>query len=247
MILTLHGGALHEFYTGRELAFKNLFRRANTITSPSLFLQKFFASKGYEIKYLPNAINLEKFPFSRIKYKKYSLLWVRAFTDIYNPKLAVLTLKELLKEFPDVTLAMIGPDKGLLGDIKDLIHELGVADHVQIVGPVPNHMLSAYYQTHHVYLNTTNYESFGVAVLEAASCGIPVVSTRVGEIPYIWEHERDILLINDASPVEMALQVKRIFQDDHLGQSLSDNARIKSSKFNWNDIKFKWINLLRTL
>ena len=119
---------------------------------------------------------------------------MRAFHDIYHPKLAIETVANLKLRHPDVHLTMIGPDQGTLPACRDRIRELGLEDHISILGYLPNTELNQYYSSHAVYLNTTRYESFGVALIEAGSCGIPCVSTSVGEIPYIWQDGVNILL-----------------------------------------------------
>jgi glycosyltransferase involved in cell wall biosynthesis len=65
---------------------------------------------------------------------------------------------------------------------------------ITFTGPINNTELPAYYSSHSVFLNTTSYESFGMAVLEAAACGIPTVSTPVGEIPLLWKAGEEIML-----------------------------------------------------
>jgi SAM-dependent methyltransferase len=85
----------------------------------------------------------------------------------------------LKKNFPQISLTMIGPDKGILNEILLMIKELGLESNIKIIGPISNQELFKYYQSHSVYLNTTSYESFGVALVEAAACGIPIVSTNV--------------------------------------------------------------------
>ena len=115
IILTLHGGKLPEFYLQYSERVKRVLNRAERVQTPSKYLQAFFEQQSIDIRYLPNSIDLSKFPYSRFSVKPKSLLWVRAFTAIYNPDLAVKALFEIRKTFPDSTLTMIGPDKGLLG------------------------------------------------------------------------------------------------------------------------------------
>ena len=93
------------------------------------------------MNYLPNPINFKNFPFKRENVNPYTLLWVRAFTEIYNPDLAVKTLYEVRKKYPGTTLTMIGPDKGLLQQTKKLIQELDLTSCVEITGPVKNEEL----------------------------------------------------------------------------------------------------------
>lgn len=244
IILTLHGGRLNEFTKENPNRVKRVLNRANIIMTPSKFLQMAFKENGYNIDYLPNSINLENFPYKRDEIIKNSILWVRAFTEIYNPNLAIKILYEVKKTNPSATLTMIGPDKGMLKQIMKLINELGLNDSIKIVGPVKNELLHKYYQTHEVYLNTTSYESFGVAIVEAASCGIPVVSTSVGEIPYLWKHEESMLIVNSFNEVVFATEIDKLFHDNKLTNKLSKNARQKAETFDWEKIKTLWLNVL---
>ncbi len=244
IVLSLHGGKLAEFSDSQKNRIKNVFDRSKLIQTPSLFLQAYFRKEGYEVGYLPNGIDINKFPFKRTSIKPYSLLWVRGFASIYNPKLAVQILCELKKVYPQCTLTMVGPDKGLLQETVLLATSLGVRDELYITGPVVNEELYRYYQTHQVFLNTTSYESFGVAVVEAAACGIPIVSTNVGEIPFIWEHENNILLVNRYEAEEFVQSTIRLFTDRELSDKLSRNGRKKAELFNWENIKPSWVKIL---
>lgn len=243
IVLTLHGGALHEYYRNREEVFKRLFK--NTIVrTPSNFLRNFFDSQNLSVSYCPNPVKLTDFDYQRSNVKPFGLLWVRAFAKIYNPNMAVLVLQQIVNDFPEATLTMVGPDKGQQKETEELIKRLNLIDRVTITGPVANNKLAIYYQSHAVYLNTTSYESFGVAVVEAASCGVPIVSFKIGEIPYIWSDERNILLCDSGDIVTMAAQVKRILSDAKLSQHLSVNARKRAEDFSWEKIKCRWTELL---
>ena len=244
VLLTLHGGKLPEFFQEAPERVKRTFMRADYIQTPSLYLKAFFAKQDIYVNYLPNSIDLSRFPYSRESVKSHSLLWVRAFTEIYNPDLPVRILHEIKKIYLDATLTMIGPDKGLLSETRKLISKFELNSSVTITGPVPNEWLYNYYQSNEVFLNTTSYESFGVAVLEAAACGIPVVSSKVGEIPYLWKHEEDILMVEKMEPDEFCLAIQQLFASKELAEKVSLNARKKAEEYDWAKIKAKWVDLL---
>lgn len=244
IILTLHGGKLPEFFCEEPERVKRVFNRANRIQTPSIYLKNFFAAQRISVNYLPNSIDLSHFPYSRENVKPHSLLWVRAFTEIYNPDLAVRILYEVRKIFPDAILTMVGPDKGFLSKTRSLINKLDLNASVTITGSVPNEQLYTYYQSHEVFLNTTSYESFGVAVLEAAACGIPVVSSKVGEIPYLWKNGVDIFMVEEYEPVKYADAIVKLFTNKDLEKTLSANARKKAEGFDWYSIKGEWLKLL---
>lgn len=244
IIMTLRGGKLPEFYNRYPQRVKKALAKSAYIQTPSLYLKDYFAKQNIHLQYLPNSIKLNNFPFDRNNVKPHTLLWVRAFSPVYNPGLTVLTLNELQKVFPDTTLTMIGPDKGILNETRALISELNVESSVNIIGPVKNEDLYLYYQTHSVFLNTTSYESFGVAVLEAAACGIPIVSTKVGEIPFLWRHEENMLLVESFEYSAFSHEVLRLFKSKELADRISKNARRNAENFSWEIIKQKWLDLL---
>ncbi len=244
VLMTLRGGALPEYYELKTVQFNSTLLRAHKILTPSKFLQEYFEDKGYNIHYIPNSIDSNKFPFNRDDIKPYSLLWVRAFSKIYNSDVPVRVLYELRKKFPDASLTMVGPDKGTLAEIRTLIKQLNVEERVQITGPIQNEELKVFYQSHHVYLNTTSFESFGVAVLEAASSGMPIVSNSVGEIPLIWKEGESILMVENNDIFEFCKHIEYLFTDKNLCESLSQSARENSQKFDRTLIEQEWVNVL---
>ncbi len=243
--LTLHGGKLPEFYTSNEKRFQKLFGHANVILTPSKFLQKFFNDKSYVVQYLPNSIDMSAFPYQWKQPDARKILWVRGFTNIYNPALAVHSFAMIRKVIPTATLTMVGPDLGMLNEIKDLVDQNKLGDAVHFTGPVPNRELHHYYATHSVFINTTSYESFGMAVLEAACCGIPIVSSPVGEIPFLWETEKDILITNDLSAQQFSDCILRILENQVYADRLSKSARLKAEKFSIENILPQWISIIQ--
>lgn len=245
IILNLHGGRLFEVYSKSPSSITKLFLRATKIITPSMYLKANFERAGFSIEYLPNSVNLLNFPYKRGRDNNHKLLWVRAFCHTYNPHIAIESLSKILKVYPDATLTMVGPDKGLLNENQKLIDDLGLKDKVHITGKVPNDQLYTYYHSHQVFLTTTSYESFGVALLEAASTGIPIISTSVGEIPYMWENSKSALLINNISSDEMADKIISLLDESNKQVLLADAAHKKSQDFVWEKLRNKWIEILK--
>ncbi len=245
IIFTLHGGRLAEFETKNpEKVFKTL-KRAYKILTPSLFLQSHFLKKKYIVEYLPNPIDGAKFPFKeRLESKSLRILWVRAFVDIYNPELAINTLFELQKKYPEATLTMIGPDRGIQKKCEELIEELKLQKSIDLVGPIANDILYKYYQTHDVYINTTSYESFGLALMEAASCGIPIVSSNVGEIPFIWQHKKNMMISTSLDSSSFTEKILELVSNNSLKKYIILNAKELSKKYDIKQVEKCWSKIL---
>jgi glycosyltransferase involved in cell wall biosynthesis len=71
----------------------------------------------------------------------------------------------------------------LLGPLQALAQQLALADRVQFVGAVDHAALPALYTAANVFVQTSRHEAQGMALLEAAACGVPAVGTPVGVLP----------------------------------------------------------------
>jgi glycosyltransferase involved in cell wall biosynthesis len=246
-IAVLHGGGLVVNFEKIKKYLLPILQHSNRIITPSLFLKSNIEYlSGYIIQYIPNPINLDNFKLKAdrvIKADKVKLLWVRAFSNIYQPHLAVDILFELSKKGIQVELTMIGPDKGLLLETKKHAEKLGVANFINFVGYVNNTELVSYYHSHDILINTTLYESFGVALVEAAACGLPCVSNNVGELPYLWSNDKNILLCtNDAFAFSNA--IANLVADKEKYKEIAQEAVKFVQQFDINNILPTWQKLL---
>lgn len=244
-ILTLRGGNLPSFAGSSERRVRSLFQSASAVTAPSMYLFEQMHQYRKDIIVLPNQLYLTHYPFSIRGHPAPKLIWLRSFHDIYNPSLAVRVVSLLIKNFPGVRLSMIGPDKGdgSLESTRDLALKLGVMDKITFAGPVSKNTIAHWLNQGDIFLNTTHVDNMPVTVLEAMACGLCVVSTNVGGIPYLLENERDSLLVPDGDHVAMAAAVQRLVTEDGLAKRLSENARRKAEQFAWSNILPKWEKL----
>ncbi len=244
--LTLWGGGLPEFARENPRRVRHLLSAATSVTTPSRYLQEYFAGIRPDIRWLQNGIDISSYHTRQRDYHRPRLVWLRAFHHIYNPPMAVETLAILRDAGVDASLTMIGPDKGdgTYEDALELAKSRGVLDVVNFTGSVPKDSVPGWLDQGEIFLNTTRFESFGVAVLEAAACGLPIVTTDVGELSYLWEHEVDALLIPPDDPQAMANAVHRIITEPGLAEKLSHNARQKAEKFDWSVVLPQWEEIL---
>jgi glycosyltransferase involved in cell wall biosynthesis len=248
IIGVLHGGAFHQFYTNFPNFSDYLFEKCDAVYTPSVFLKNYFLARGTVVQYLPNFIPLEQFknPEKKRVFQK-RLLWVRGFHDIYNPEMAIKTMAELLKKHPDAKLTMIGPDKGTMESCKELSNTLKVSNNISFIGFVPNNELISYFQNADIYINTTRYESFGVALMEAAGTALPIVSTNVGEIPLLWDNNSNILLCEDGDFVKMSEHLCTLIENDELRDRVAENGQKLTQQFTWSQIGPEWHSILQNI
>jgi glycosyltransferase involved in cell wall biosynthesis len=245
-VLTLHGGNLPAFARRWPRRVQRLLRGAVAVTSPSPFLHEEMKSFRSDLLMLPNALDLNRYQFRLRRYPRPRLVWVRAFHESYNPSLAPRMLAELIHEYPDISLVMIGPDKGdgSLQKTKQVAAQSGVLEHMSFPGPIPKNQIPTWLSEGDIFVNTTNVDNTPVSVLEAMASGLCIVTTNVGGIPYLLQHERDGLLVNPNDPVAMAAAVRRFLTDPALAESLSTGARNKAEQYDWSMIMPQWTVLI---
>jgi glycosyltransferase involved in cell wall biosynthesis len=246
IVLTIHGGAFGEFYQKNKKRVSTTLKKATVITTPSLFLKDQLSELKLDIKHLPNFINLEKFQNISSPKIQHSILWIRGFHKIYHPELAIEVVKKLKEDFPNIKLTMIGKDQGSKGNCLEMVQQNNLTQNISFPGYINNHELVAYYNTHQVFLNTTRYESFGVSLIEAAACGIPIVSTSAGEIPYIWEHEKDILL-SERNPQRIAEEIASLLNNKKKCDCIAKSAVKKAQQYTWKTIGPKWNTIIKEI
>ncbi len=247
LVMVLHGGGMPEVSAAHPAWTRRVLARAHCLVTPSFFVQKELAIYGFSVQVLPNGMDITRYPFRRRSQAAPHLVWLRAFHAIYQPMMAVEVLSRLLPEFPDLTLTMIGPTYGetSLKETKQLANQLGVNENLRIVGYVPKAQLSHWLEKGSIFLNTTSYESFGISTMEAAAVGLPVVTTNVGELPYLWQQSKTALLVGPDNAEGMASAVRSILVDDNLCDRLSLAARQNAEQFDWSVILPQWEALFR--
>lgn len=245
-ILTLHGGNLPNFSRNSEQRVRRLLQSASAVTAPSMYLLEQMRCYDENIILLPNPLDLSKYPFNVRQCPAPNLIWLRAFHDIYNPLLAIRVIALVAKNFPSVQMTMIGPDKddGSLGVARALAKTLGVMDRIAFTGSVPKEATAHWLNQGDIFLNTTKIDNMPVSVLEAMACGLCVVSTSVGGIPYLLEDACEGLLVPADNDAVMAMAVQRCLTEDGLAERLSRNARRKVEQFDWPTILPKWEKLV---
>jgi len=145
------------------------------------------------------------------------------------------------------SLTMLGADKGdgSLQDTSRTARELGVADRLKLPGPAKKSDVPARLAEADVFINTTEVDNVPISVLEAMACGLCVVSTDVGGIPYLIEDSHNGLLVPRDDPEAMASAVARIVTDPSLAARLSSNGRATAASFDWSRVLPDWQQLLR--
>ena len=153
-----------------------------------------------KIYVIPNSVDTERFrpnPSLRTPINTINIVSICRLTERKGVDLLVMIIPEIIRCYPNVHFIIggDGPKMPLLNEMRD---KYNIADKVEILGSLDHSQVPGVLCRGHIFLNTSLTEAFGIAVLEAASCGLLIVSTNVGGIPEVLPP--DIIWLAPAKP-----------------------------------------------
>jgi glycosyltransferase involved in cell wall biosynthesis len=111
-------------------------------------------------------------------------VWVGRIDHQKDPLLLLESFNRVVKTLPDTTLLMIG-DGVLRERVESRIRELRLEKKIILCGVKPAEKIATYLRGADVFVLPSAYEGMPISVLEALGSGLPVVATKVGEIPRV--------------------------------------------------------------
>ncbi|NEU73498.1 glycosyltransferase family 4 protein [Hassallia byssoidea VB512170] len=147
--------------------------------------------------------------------------------------IAIATIKPRI---PDVWLA-IGGRGPLEAALKQQATELGLDDHVQFLGFLPDEELPIAYQAADLsVMPSQSFEGFGLAIVESLACGTPVVCTPVGGMPEILEPFSPHLITDSIEVSAIAEKLEEVLLRKLPVPSREDCRNYAVTQFDWQKI-----------
>jgi glycosyltransferase involved in cell wall biosynthesis len=165
------------------------------------------------VSVIPNVIEVEKFSLSDSAKDNKLDIGILGGMGNYRKGLDILLKAVSLLKDLDLTVH-IGGDGKYLGTFKEMAEELGVAGKCIFYGGIKPEKVQDFYSKLDIYVLPSRDETFGVVVVEAMACGLPVIATKCGGPQEIITKETG-LLIEKENPQELAQAVR--FVSENLG------------------------------
>ena len=229
--LQIHG--FEKYSVLRKIIAGFVIPRANAIRCVSERLKrqlmKDFGVKEEKITVAPIHVNL-KSKILNLKNKenkerglnsKFIFLTVGRLVPVKNIGLQIKAMAEVVKNYPNTELWIVG-DGTKKSNLKSQISKLKLENNVKLLGWQNNP--GEFYSQTDAFLLTSDYEGWGMAVVEAASYSLPIIMTDVGCAgEFIKDGESGIVIpVNNQSKLEEAMI--RFINDDNLRNKLADGA-----------------------
>lgn len=145
----------------------------------------------------------------------------------------------------DITLEIVGTGDSH-AEIDALVRASGVEHKITMTGYVPRECLAERYHAADVFILPSLSESFGQVLLEAMSCGLPVIASRVGGIPETIEHGVNGLLVQPGNARALVAAIQKLAANPELTRELGDNnAKRARSHYSWRVIADRYEDIYR--
>jgi len=143
---------------------------------------------------------------------------------------------------------LVGGDGNKFLNLQEMVEQEQLEDRVQFLGSVPHEQVRDVLCQGHIFLNCSLTESFCIAILEAACCGLLIVSTDVGGIPEVLEDDM-ILMAKpnvDALVQQIMEAASRQSSDATKVDPFETHERIKSM-YSWEQVAADTLRVYDTI
>ncbi|KAL2485676.1 UDP-Glycosyltransferase superfamily protein [Abeliophyllum distichum] len=177
--------------------------KENTVLRSGLPPEKVFV--------IPNAVDTAMFKPApeRLSNREIVIVVISRLVYRKGADLLVEVIPEVCRLHPNVRF-IIGGDGPKRVRLEEMREKHSLQDRVDMLGAVPHAKVQSVLITGHIFLNSSLTEAFCIAILEAASCGLLTVSTRVGGVPEVLPD--DMVVLAEPDPNDMVQAITKAIQ-----------------------------------
>jgi len=212
-------------------ALRYALKRADLICATSGYLAiqtRRFTNPFQRIERVPFGVDCDLFkPSDNGQMKnsqQFRIGFVKSLLPRYGPEFVIKAMPLICRFVPNAKLIMVGQGR-LKNDLIKLARSLNVEDKVEFTGFVPNKDLPKILQTFDVFVLASLRESFGVVLLEAQACGVPVVATNIGGVPETCIDGQTAYLVPPEDSAAIAEFVLFLAKQPAVREQFARNAR----------------------
>lgn len=216
--------------------FKFILRQADYLFATSRNLEqegKKYTTKKIEV--IPFGIDTHLFSPLPHKNDVFTVGTVKGLDLIYGIDRLINAFAVFNKKHPDSQCLIYGKgphEQQFLEQIKTL----GMEGNIHLKGFVSNREVPTALNTFDVYCALSRSESFGVAVIEASACELPVIVSNIGGLTEVVRNGQTGFIVDGESGQEIVRKLEELYQDRTLAKQLGEQGRtFVAENYEWNN------------
>lgn len=240
---------------------KKLLQKADEFVATTKELEEDFLSNGVEpekIVRIPNGVNTAIYhPVSledkltirqklSIPINKVIVMYVGRLERLKGVTLLLKIWPRVVNNCPEAHLYLVGPGGDCEDELKESAHSQGISRDVTFTGGVGN--VHEYLKAADIFTSASEYEAFGISVIEALACGLPVVVTRVGGMKETVKNNEHGFTISPNHLSNFYESLVTLIRDGSLRERMGQASRVwVEQMFSIESVADKYFDLFKSL
>jgi phosphatidyl-myo-inositol dimannoside synthase len=229
---------------------------ADAVVAVSRYTEELAVEAGArrsKVRRIPNGVDPPSRPRAE-RAAEPTLLTVARLNERYKGFDVIARALPLIRSQVDGARWVVAGDGQLRGHVEALVRAQGLDGSVRFVGEVSNAERDAWFDRAHVFVMPSRLpasgsggEGFGIAYLEAAARGLPVVAGNVAGAPDAVAHGKTGVLVDPTDHVSLADAVTDLLLDRHKAEAMGRAGAERTREFAWPVIAGRVEGVLREL
>jgi len=173
------------------------------------------------------------------------------FVGTLHPRKNLVNLFKAFDQFKSQTssniqLLIVGKKMWWTKEIETAFNQLQHKESIIFTGRVNNEDLYSITASAHTLTYVPFFEGFGIPLVEAMSCGIPVITSNITSMPEVVDEAA--LLVDPFSIDDISNAMIQVATNENLRKELSEKSIEQAKKFSWNNTaNLLWESILKTI
>ena len=252
-ILSVWGSDIYDFPNKNifyKLIMKKIIHSADSVCSTSKAMKEIitvdFEKKDCHL--IPFGVDTQKF-IKKDKQLSFFTVGTIKSIEAHNGIYCFIDAASILvheNKLSNIKFLIVG-EGSMLKKMKKKCNKLGLSNNFKFTGKVSHKNIEKYFQKLSVFIAVSTRESFGVSILEAASCGVPAITSDVGGLPEVNKNNYTGFVIPANNPQILSKKILKLYFNNNLREKMGFNARERVlNNFDWDENVKKMIHLYKS-
>jgi glycosyltransferase involved in cell wall biosynthesis len=245
VLLNYHSGEADDHLRRWRRTAIPAIKLADSIVVPSDYLVRVFASFGLKAIAIYNLIETTRFRFRERSPLRPVFLSNRNFESHYGVDRVLRAFALIQKDVPEASLIVAGDGPERV-PLRALAENLELKN-TEFIGQVDPAGIADVYDAADIFLNGSEIDNQPLSILEAYSCGLPVVTTDAGGIPDIVHDGITGMVVAHGDYSEIAKCALSLLNNPLRAKQMSEAGRLECLKFSWEAVRDAWLTAYDSL
>ncbi len=239
LVLSTHGGIFHtkslrllkKIYFGIWCRFS--LKKFDQIIAVSKKDLELFSKISSKVVFISNAVDIRDFANLKRETEENSFLFVGRISKNKLVDNLINTFYFLKKKLPDLKLYIVGEDwGGIKKKLEKLVREKGLNEHVIFTGGIKEKgELYSYYSKAEFFVSASEYEGFGISVLESMAAGLVTIVNDIDVFQELIKDDENGFLVDYSNPESSSKHILEIMRKDLM--KIKENAKATACRYDW--------------